>query len=118
MELKEIMQQKTFAVLGDTLNPDKYAFVIKNGLENKGYTAYGIGKELDSVNDIEGDIDVIDLCINPVKGLKLLKECKKDFKVVVIQPGAGSDELTAYMDEKGINYIDGCLLVGLALYAR
>lgn len=118
MELKEIMQQQNFAVLGDTLNEDKYACTIKNGLIKKGYTAYGVGKELKSINDIEGEIDVIDMCINPVKGLKLLKECEKEFKMVVVQPGAGSEELTAYMDEKGIPYMDGCLLVGLSLYAR
>ena len=118
MDLKEIMSQQTFAVLGDTLSEEKYAYKIKNGLIDKGYTAFGVGKELKSLNDIEGDIDVIDMCINPVKALKLLKECEKDVKAVVVQPGAGSDELESYMNEKGITHIDGCLLVGLSLFAK
>ena len=31
MELKEIMALSRFAVLGDTLNPEKYAYKIKHG---------------------------------------------------------------------------------------
>ena len=116
MDLKEIMQQKRFAVLGDTRNPDKYAYKIKQGLLEKGYTVYSVGKELSSLNDIEDEIDIIDLCIHPAKGLQLLKECQKSFQCIVIQPGASSEELLAYLKQQNISYIDGCLLVGLRLY--
>ena len=118
MDLKEIMQQNTFAVAGDTLKEEKYAYKIKQGLLEHGYTTYAVGKELASFNDIPGDIDIIDLCINPVKGLALLKECTKSFKSIVIQPGAESDELLAYLNEKKLPYIQGCVLVGLSLYAK
>lgn len=118
MDLKEVMQQKKFAVLGDTLNEEKYACKIKNGLRAKGYTVYPVGKELASLNDIEDDIDVIDLCIHPAKGLKLLRENKKPFRTIVVQPGASDDALRAYLEENKLPYIDGCLLVGLSLYAE
>ena len=118
MELPEIMQQQVFAVAGDTLNPEKYAYKIKQGLLEHGYTVYAVGKELASFNDIPGDIDIIDLCINPVKGLSLIKECKKSFKCIVIQPGAESEELLSYLKEKNLPYIEGCVLVGLSLYAK
>ncbi|MCR5046613.1 MAG: CoA-binding protein [Treponema sp.] len=118
MELKEIMAQKVFAVAGDTLNPEKYAYKIKDGLLKKGYTVHAVGKEAQSFNEIDGDIDIIDLCINPIKGLKLIQECKKDFKCIVIQPGAKSPELLSYLEEKKLPYIQGCLLVGLSLYAK
>lgn len=111
------MQQKRFAVLGDTLNEAKYAAKIKQALLDKGYTVYAVGKELASLNDIEGEIDIIDLCINPVKGLELIKECRKSFQCIVIQPGASHEEMLCYLKEKGIPYIDACLLVGLKLYA-
>ena len=101
MDLQEIIQQETFALAGDTLNEEKYAY-----------------KELAGFNDIPDDIDIIDLCINPVKGLSLIKECTRPFKCIVIQPGAESDELLAYLDEKKLPYIQGCLLVGLSLYAK
>ena len=75
-----------------------------------------MGKELTSINDIDGEIDIVDLCIHPAKGIKLLQECEKPYKAVVIQPGAGSDEITEYLDKEGIDYINNCLLVGLKEY--
>ena len=118
MELKEIMEQRVFAVCGDTLNEEKYAFKIKQGLLSHGYTVRSVGKELASLNEIPDEIDIIDLCINPVKGLSLIKDCKKSFKCIVIQPGAENDELLSYLNEKNLPYIQGCLLVGLSVYAR
>ena len=118
MELPEIMQQQVFAVAGDTLNSEKYAYKIKQGLLEHGYTVHAVGKELKSFNDIPGEIDIIDLCINPVKGLALIKECNKHFKCIVIQPGAESEELLSYLNEKNIPYIEGCVLVGLSVYAK
>lgn len=118
MDLKEVMQQNVFAVLGNTLDEEKYAYKIKHGLEEKGYTVYAVGKELQSLNDIPEEIDIIDLCIHPVKGLALLKTCKKPFKMIVVQPGAADEALYAYLDEHKLPYMDGCLLVGLSLYAK
>ncbi len=118
MNLKEIMAQQRFAVLGDTINPEKYACKIKEGLLDKGYTVYSVGKELNSLNEIEGDIDIIDLCIHPAKGLKLLQENRKPFKCIVVQPGASDEALMAYLKEQNLPYLDGCLLVGLSLYAK
>lgn len=118
MELQEIMQQKTFVVVGNTIDSEKYAYKIKEGLIEKGFNVYAVGKELTSINDINEDIDIIDLCINPVKGLALIKECKKEYKCIVIQPGANSPELTKYLNDNNIPFIDGCLLVGMKLYCK
>ena len=118
MNLQEVMQQDKFAIVGDTLNPEKYAYKIKNKMEVAGYKVYAVGKELSSLNDIEEEIDIIDLCIHPVKGLALLKDNRKRVKCVVIQPGAESDEIIEYLNKEKIEYINGCLLVGLSLYAK
>ena len=80
MDLKEVMQNQVFAVVGDTLNEEKYAYKIKKGLQEHGYQVYAVGKELASLNDIPEDIEIIDLCIHPAKGLALLKACEKSFK--------------------------------------
>ena len=116
MELKEIMDQNVFAVVGNTLDEEKYACKIKKAMLEHGYTVYAVGKELASINDVPEEIDVIDLCIHPVKGLALIKECRKSFKCIVIQPGAESPELLQYLDEQKLPYIQGCLLVGLREY--
>ena len=118
MELKEIMNYKNFVVIGDTLNPDKYAYKIKNKLIENNYNVECVLKELKSINDCVNDIDIIDLCVNPNKGLELLKENKKDFKCVLIQPGAESDDIKNYLDSINKPYLDGCALVGISLYRR
>jgi len=118
MDLKEIMHEKVFAVVGDTLNEQKYAYKIKNELMDHGYKVYAVGKELPSINDVPDQIDVIDLCINPTKGLELMKECKKDFKYILIQPGAESDELLKYLEKTHSPFMEGCALVGLRLYSK
>ena len=118
MDLKEIMQFNHFVVVGDTINPDKYAYKIKQELIKNNYKVESIGKELKSINEVTFDIECLDLCIHPAKGIQLLKENKKDIKAVVIQPGAESEEIINYLKDNNINYIEGCLLVGLRLYKK
>ena len=118
MNLKEIMQLNNFVVVGDTINPEKYAYKIKHELINNNYKVESVGKELNSINEVTFDIDVLDLCIHPIKGIKLLQENNKKIKTVVIQPGAESEEIFNYLKENNIDYIEGCLLVGLRLYKK
>ena len=116
MDIEQVMNEKNFVVVGDTTNPEKYAYKIKHALLEKQYHVECVGKELNSLNEVEGQIDIIDLCIHPKKGLPLLKECNKPFKMIVIQPGAADAELLAYLDAKQLPYLEGCVLVGLSLY--
>lgn len=118
MDLQEIMKQKVFVVVGDTLNESKYAAIIKHSLLDHKYQVYCVGKELASINEIEEEIDIIDLCIHPAKGINLLKEMKKQVKCVLIQPGAESDEIFEYLNQEQIPYVEGCVLVGLKLYNK
>lgn len=118
MDLEKVMKEKNFAIVGDTLNEKKYACIIKNKMIDKGYNVFSVGKELKSLNDISEEIDIIDLCINSKDGLRLMKECTKSFKGIIIQPGAESDELISYLKENNYPFMEGCLLVGLALYKK
>ncbi|MDO5085294.1 MAG: CoA-binding protein [Erysipelotrichaceae bacterium] len=116
MDLKEMMSYHSFAVVGKTLDESKYAYKIKEGLLKHGYQAFGVYSEYPSINAIEEEIDIIVLCINPVLGLKFIQENKKPFKGIIIQPGAESEELLAYLKNEKITFIEGCVLVGLSLY--
>lgn len=118
MDLQEVMNQKVFAILGNTENPEKYAFQIKTAMKEAGYQVYAVPEALSSLNDISEDLDIIDLCIHPVKGLKLLQENRKPFRAVVIQPGAESPELISFLEEKHIPYLHGCLLQGLKKFPK
>ena len=116
MELKEMMEYKNFAVVGNTITEGKYAKKIKDNLIHYGYNVYPVYKELKTLNDIEGDLDIIDLCINPVLGINILKDCKKDYKAVLIQPGAESDEIKDYLKSINKPYLEGCALVGITRF--
>ena len=118
MELIDVMKLNNFVVVGNTINEDKYAYKIKQGLINAGYNVECVGKELGSIDEVSFDIDVLDLCIHPALGIELLKKCTKNIKIVVIQPGAESDEIKSYLKESNIKFIEGCLLVGLRLYRK
>ena len=114
--LKEVFGQQVFAVVGNTTDRAKAACKIKYGLTRRGYSAYGIGKELHSLNEVPEEIDVVVLCANPKWGLELMQDCRKDMKGVVIQPGAESTELMEYLEEQGIPYLESCILSGFSLY--
>lgn len=118
MELDQIMKFNNFVVVGNTINEEKYAYKIKHGLLEHGYSVRCVGKELASLNDVDFDIDIIDLCINPKIGLELLTENTKSIKGVVIQPGAESDDIAKFLHEKNIPFLESCVLVGLSLYAK
>lgn len=116
MELAQVMEQQSFVVAGDTLNEEKYAAKIKRAMPEHGYQAQCVGKELPPLNDVSGEIDIVDLRTRADRGLELLQNCGKPFKSVVIQPGAASEELAQYLQAHQIPYIDGCLLLGLKRY--
>ncbi|MBQ8292269.1 MAG: CoA-binding protein [Bacilli bacterium] len=118
MMLDKVMKLDNFVVVGNTLVEDKYAYKIKQGLVEAGYKVACVGKELSSINDVDFEIDVLDLCINPHVGINLLKENKKKIKTVVIQPGAESEEIIDFLKTNQIDYLEGCLLVGLKLYKK
>ncbi len=47
-----------------------------------------------------------------------MKECNKRYKCIVIQPGTECEELLEYLNQNKVPYIQGCLLMGLKLYAK
>ena len=46
MTLQNIMKLKNFVVVGNTINEEKYAYKIKEGLLKSGYNVECVGKEL------------------------------------------------------------------------
>ena len=118
MDLNKIMQLNNFVVAGISFVLDKYAYKIKHELIKHGYNVACIDKEYANLNEIPFDIDVLDLCIHPAKGIKILKENQRSIKTVVIQPGAESPEILDFLQKSNIDHLEGCLLVGLSLYAK
>ncbi|TCO74534.1 CoA-binding protein [Marinisporobacter balticus] len=121
MNGQEMLTYKNWAVAGDVLNPSKYAYKIKNRLTDAGYKVLlvnprGKSEEVFSdLKEIKEKVDVIDLCINPHVGIKIMKEAYTlGINKVLIQPGAESEEILSFCKEKDIAYITSCVLVELA----
>ena len=121
MNASNLMDYKNWVVVGDVLNSNKYAYKILRELKESAYNVCGVnprGKAEEvylNLKDVNYKIDVIDLCINPITGIKVLKEAKDlNIDKVLIQPGAESTEILDYCRENGITAIEGCVLVELS----
>jgi predicted CoA-binding protein len=120
MKAQDFLNYKNWAVAGDVLNSSKYAYKILNSLEGSGYKVVGINprssEETVYKNLTEaGNIEVLDLCINPKSGIELVKEAAElGIKYVLIQPGAESDEILSFCKNSDIIAIEGCALVELS----
>ena len=76
---------------------------------NPGFAA---GTVLGSLADIGEPVDVVDLVINPVKGVGVVEEMAKlGIKNLWIQPGASSPDVLAIAAKHGIAVHEGCVLV-------
>lgn len=125
MEAQELLNYKNWAVAGDVVNPEKYAHRILNSLKGAGFNVEGVspsdktGMAKKSLSEISYKIEVLDLCINPVKGLQIVQEAKElGIDKVLIQPGAESEDILEYCEKNNIIAIEGCALVELSYYKR
>lgn len=119
MDIKVLIKEKNWVVIGDVSNESKYAYKILNKFKEKGYTVSGVhpkGGEgvFKSIKEVPHKIDAIDLCINSKLGIEYIKEAKSlGIKNVLVQPGAESEEILTYCRENNINVIENCALVQL-----
>lgn len=121
MQAQELLNYKNWVVVGDVGNPSKYAFRILNSLKNAGFNVEGVnprdtsGNYHKSLKEVSYKIEVIDLCINPITGLKVVQEAKElNINKILIQPGAESQDILNYCKDNGITAIEGCALVELS----
>jgi predicted CoA-binding protein len=117
----DFLNYKNWAVAGSVLSEEKYAYKIFNKLKEKGYNVAGVkpGCEtkdvFSNIKDIPYNIDVLDLCINPIKGLDIVKEASKlGINKILIQPGAESKDIINFCKENNIDAVEGCALVELS----
>lgn len=67
--------------------------------------------EYNSLTQVPFQIEVVDLVVNPVAGLKVVEEMASlGIPNLFIQPGAGSKEIEKLCEENGINFHNGCVL--------
>ncbi|MGH4052845.1 MAG: CoA-binding protein [Clostridium sp.] len=120
MKANEFLQYKNWVVVGDVLNRFKYAYKILSSLREADFNVVGLNPSVKneeaykSLADIPYKIDILNLCINPIKGIKILQDAHKlKIDKVLIQPGAESSEILDFCRQNGIEAIEGCTLVEL-----
>lgn len=125
MDGQKLLEYENWVVVGDVLNSEKYAHRILNTLKDNRFNAVGVHPSSEdpsvykSLKDVPYNIDVIDLCINPIQGEKIVMESKElGVDKILIQPGAQSEEILSFCRENGIIAIEGCALVELSYYNR
>jgi len=125
MEAQQLLNYENWVVVGDVLNSAKYAHRILNSLKEAGFNVVGVnprdttGSAYKSLSEVPYEIEVIDLCINSINGLAILKEALDlGIKKVLIQPGAESNEILEFCSSNKIIAIEGCALVEISFYKR
>ncbi len=116
-----LLDHKVWVVAGDVKNETKYAYTIVNALKASGYTVYGyhpnsqdpeVYRDFSVLPQTPG---VLDLVINPVKGLEVVKAARAaGIMNVMAQPGARSEEIRAFCETNGMVYVESCVLVELS----
>lgn len=121
----QMLEQHSWAVIGDVLHPTKPARAVAERLEAVGKTVLRVNPRATPASDPGGvlfknlrdahaanKVDVIDLIINPRDGLIQMQQAAElGIKAVWIQPGAGSDEIRTLCKENDISVYEGCVLI-------
>jgi len=118
---KKTLKMKNWAVVGATDKNNKFGYKIYKRLKQNGYNVFAVNPNIeqllgdrvyDSLAEIEAEIDVVDLVVNPKIGIKVMEEIdKKGIKYVWAQPGARSSEIRKFAEKHDIEYIRGCVYV-------
>ena len=121
MNGQELLKYENWVVVGDVINTKKYASTILNELKENGYNVVGVNPKDNSgrlymdLKSVPYNIDVIDLCINPVNGINIVKEAFiLNINKILIQPGASSMEIIDYCKANGIYSLESCALSELS----
>lgn len=105
-------------ILGNTIDEEKIAYKIKQEFIKQGINPKCVDKEIKNINDIDENIDLLVLCMNPIKEKMILDSCKLKIKNVLIQPGAESEEVESYLKNNKISYVHGCVLQYYRLFKK
>lgn len=121
---RDTLEMKNWAVVGATNKKNKYGYKIVKILDENDYNVYPINPSLDEIDgikvyenlsEIEDDIDVVDIVVNPQIGKHVMKEVNKlGINYVWLQPGTRSDEIRDFAEENGIKIVESCVYATLS----
>ena len=120
--IRAFTNERVWAVVGASTNPDKYGHKIFRTLRTAGYTVYGVnprGGEIDgetlypSLADLPVKPAVVDVVVPPKVTESVVRECAKlGLSRVWMQPGAESESAVQYCRAHGMDVIhNACAMV-------
>jgi len=113
--IREFMDQKRFAVVGATDNPDKYGNRIVKNLRNRGYEVYPVNPKLEeveglkcypSIAEIPVRVDVVDFVVPPKATEEILTQCKElGLDRIWLQPGSESEAAITFCQDNNLKVV-------------
>lgn len=120
--IADFIGRRVWAVVGASLDEQKYGNRIYHSLRNAGYTVYPVnpkGGEIEgakiypSLADLPRPPEVIDIVVPPPVTEKVVKEAHElGLNRVWMQPGAESEAAIDYCEENGMEVVHGtCIML-------
>lgn len=120
--IQEFINQRVWAVVGASLNPEKYGHKVFRSLRAAGYIVYGVnpgGGEIDgqrlysSLADLPEKPAVVDIVVPPQVTEEIVRQCAElGLRRVWMQPGSESKEAIRFCRENGIEVVHGaCAMI-------
>lgn len=121
--IDDMLQLKTWAVVGATDNKEKFGYKIFKVMLEAGLEVYpinpGVNQILDkkcypSLKDLPVKPDAVDIVVPPRVGTQILHECiELGITNVWLQPGANTQQVVNLAKELGLTVVDACIIVEL-----
>ncbi|GIU71865.1 MAG: CoA-binding protein [Candidatus Nitrosocaldaceae archaeon] len=120
-EIKDILKLKRVAVVGISRDPNKAAHQVPKYLLEHGYDIIPVNPSADqilgrkcykSLEEVEGEIDIVDIFRPSDQVMPVVKEAiKKKPKVIWMQLGIRNDEAAKEAEKHGIKVVqDRCMM--------
>ena len=123
---KEMLSKKTWAVIGVTQDPDKYANMIYRRLRKMGFQVYAVNPKYEetegdrcypSLRDLPALPEVINMVVSPKRGGDYLREAAElGVRYVWFQPGTEDESTDELCAKLGLAYVKSCVLVVTGWY--
>lgn len=121
---KKMLELNLWAVVGANTDSEKYGNKIYRTLKSRGYTVYAVNPKYDRVDDdpcypdltaLPVKPEVINMVVSPKLG-KATVEAAAELGIphIWFQPGTVDGDLLALANAKGLEVVEGCVLVALA----
>ena len=128
--IHEILERRSFAVVGASRDPEKYGYKVYRALLDAGYDAYPVnpnaphidGNEVYPLLDnVPGTPDCVVTIVQPELTYDVARRCGHlHIPYMWMQPGSETHEAVLEAQSQGVQAVYGgpCILVALATYGK